>query len=1096
MQKPLKILQASAGSGKTFSLTAHYLTLLFRGDNKYREILAVTFTNKATEEMKTRILEVLLGLAKGNPSNKVNDYRQLILASYPNLSPEELQLKAEKIYRKILHDYSRFSVSTIDGFVQKVIRGFAFELGLDSGYSLEMNTDKVKKELAAQLEKLLDEKDNLLQWVVELALDRINNNKSWNYNAELLKLVGEVFKDQFKDFELAIASFGTENIDEVFKKYITFSKKYIKKFEQDIAELAADLKEVFELSTDDLEVLNKTKTGQLYQLQKIIDSDYKGLAALEKLVDNPDIWFKKGKSNGLYEELNPFIKQLVLKYKDGIADYILAKEFIKNGYFLRLMQEIAVLLATYREENETLLISDAQKLLSGIANPVDEYGNKLKDQDPSFIWEKMGNRYKHFLFDEFQDTSESQWDSFFPLLSNAIATHDRRLNDHLVVGDAKQSIYRWRDGDYKLLHQKVKTDVGDHNVLEDKLHENYRSTEQIIQFNNELYPKLASLLQHKINGEIPEEDELLNRFWNDPNNQYADVITKIYDGVAQNTHPNTTQGGVIKIKKIAFDKPKANADGIVENIATDTEPENKKEAALLEMLKEVKLLLNEKGYQQREIGVLVRSNAEATEAVNALMEAGLDVISGEALKVASSTAIKLIVNVLKLFVVSPANSALYKANCIALYAQLHGKAINGDDYFALKETAIENLKHVLPPEFCANYKVWLGLPVTALIENIITTFGLDTYQKNNINPFLPYLLAFRDLTNKASRQGEKGISSFLSWWEEEGHNKNLPSPETANAIQVMTIHKSKGLAFRAVFIPFCDWPLGGRPNSTFWVPMGDTPYADLQSIPLQFNSQLKGSSVAKYYLEELLMNYMDALNSLYVATTRAKDYIYISFPGKKKPSLSHVGDAVFDAFAADFEQTDEIQIGHFSAKGDGIADFDALKLAAYPTTNRLEEVYEEVENRPQKYIDNITKSGIKGSNLHAILAEVNRVDEVDAAIDRLILDGLITEEERADYLQQVTAVLSHPELSALLSQNASQINEKSIIGIDGKTYRPDKLVLNGKQVAIIDYKFTAEESPSHTAQILNYKNLIETMGYANVQPYLFYATLKKLKAVG
>eukprot|EP01136_Pigoraptor_vietnamica_P033729 Opistho-1_new@96876 len=237
MQKPLKILQASAGSGKTFSLTAHYLTLLFSGDNKYREILAVTFTNKATEEMKTRILEVLLGLAKGNPSNKVNDYRQLILASYPDLSPEELQLKAEKIYRKILHDYSRFSVSTIDGFVQKVIRGFAFELGLDSGYSLEMNTDKVKKELTAKLEKLLDEKDNLLQWVVELALDRINNNKSWNYNAELLKLVGEVFKDQFKDFELAIASFGTENIDEVFKKYITFSKNYIKKFEQDIAEL-------------------------------------------------------------------------------------------------------------------------------------------------------------------------------------------------------------------------------------------------------------------------------------------------------------------------------------------------------------------------------------------------------------------------------------------------------------------------------------------------------------------------------------------------------------------------------------------------------------------------------------------------------------------------------------------------------------------------------------------------------------------------------------------------------------------------------------------------------------------------------------------
>lgn len=1085
--KPLKILQASAGSGKTFSLTAHYLTLLFSGDNKYREILAVTFTNKATEEMKTRILQVLLGFAKGDVSKKIEDYRVLVLASHPELNAESLKLKADLIYRKILHDYSRFSVSTIDGFVQKVIRGFAFELGLDSGYSLEMNTEKVKKELTTKLEKLLDEKDNLLQWVVELALDRISNNKSWNYNAELLKLVGEVFKDQFKDFELAVGSFGAENTDEVFKKYIDFSKNYIKKFETDLTDLAENAFGIIEVSGFSSDDFKGKSRSPLLKFRGIMNGTFGDVEKVLKLVDDEENWFPKGKPNELYEDINPILHQLEAVYSNGIADYTLAKAFIKNGYFLRLMQEIAVLLAEYREENETLLISDAQKLLNGIAEDAGE--------NPSFIWEKMGNKYRNFLFDEFQDTSANQWNSFKALVSNAIATHDGKLHDHLIVGDAKQSIYRWRDGDYKLLHQKAKADLETHNVFDDELQENYRSTEEIIKFNNELYQKISFLLQEKINNEIPLDDEALNLFWNHEKNQYADIITKIYDGVSQNTHPKTTKGGVIKIKKIEFEKPKANADGIVENIATDTEPENKKEASLAEMLKEVNLLLNEKGYQQREIGVLVRSNAEATEVVNALMEAGLDVISGEALKIASSTAIKLIVNVLKLLIVSPANSALYKANCIALYAQLHEKAINGDNYFALKETPIENLKHVLPTDFCTNYKIWLGLPVSELIEKIITAFGLDIYTKNNINPFLPYLLAFRDLTNKASKQGEKGISSFLNWWEEEGHNKNLPSPETANAIQVMTIHKSKGLAFRAVFIPFCDWPLGGRANSTFWVPMDETPYADLQSIPLQFTSQLKGSSVTKYYLEELLMNYMDALNSLYVATTRAKDYIYISFPGKKKPSLSHVGDAVFNAYAENFENSDEILIGSFSAKGDGIENFDALNLNAYPTTSRLEEVYEETESRPQKYIDNISKSGKKGSNLHAILAEVNKLEEVAGVIDRLILEGLILEDERADYAQQVADVLSHPELSVLLSQNADQINEKSIIGIDGKTYRPDKLILNGKQVSIIDYKFTAEESQNHVAQITNYKNLIEAMGYENVKPYLFYATLKKLKAV-
>ena len=1087
MNKPIKILQASAGSGKTFSLTAHYLTLLFSGDNKYREILAVTFTNKATEEMKTRILQVLIGFAKGDGTKKIEDYRVLVLASHSHLNAESLKLKADLIYRKILHDYSRFSVSTIDGFVQKVIRGFAFELGLDSGYSLEMNTEKVKKELTAKLEKLLDEKDNLLQWVVELALDHISNNKSWNYNAELLKLVGEVFKDQFKDFELAVSSFGTENTDIVFKKYIDFSKNYIKKFETDLIDLAENAFGIIEVSGFSSDDFKGKSRSPLLKFRGIMNGTFGDVEKVLKLIDDEENWFPKGKPNELYEDINPILHQLATVYNNGIADYTLAKAFIKNGYFLRLMQEIAVLLAEYREENETLLISDAQKLLNGIAEDAGE--------NPSFIWEKMGNKYRNFLFDEFQDTSANQWNSFKALVSNAIATHDGKLHDHLIVGDAKQSIYRWRDGDYKLLHQKAKSDLEIHNVFDDELQENYRSTEEIINFNNELYQKISVLLQEKINNEIPLDDEALNLFWNQEKNQYADIITKIYDSVSQNTHPKTTKGGVIKIKKIEFEKPKPNADGIVENIATDTEPENKKEASLAEMLKEVNLLLNEKGYQQREIGVLVRSNAEATEVVNALMEAGLDVISGEALKIASSTAIKLIVNVLKLLIVSPANSALYKANCIALYAQLHEKSINGDNYFALKETPIENMKHVLPADFCENYKIWLGLPVSELIEKIVTAFGLDTYQKNNINPFLPYLLAFRDLTNKAAKMGEKGISSFLSWWEEEGHNKNLPSPETANAIQVMTIHKSKGLAFRAVFIPFCDWPLGGRPNSTFWVPMDETPYADLQSIPLQFTSQLKGSSVTKYYLEELLMNYMDALNSLYVATTRAKDYIYISFPGKKKPSLSHVGDAVFNAYAEDFENSDEIQIGSFSYKGDGIENFDALNLNAYPTTTRLEEVYEETENRPQKYIDNITKSGKKGSNLHAILAEVNKLEEVVSVIDRLVLEGLILEDERADYAQQVADVLSHPELSVLLSQNADQINEKSIIGIDGKTYRPDKLVLNGKQVSIIDYKFTAEESQNHVTQIINYKNLIEAMGYENVKPYLFYATLKKLKAV-
>ncbi|RZL17046.1 MAG: hypothetical protein EOO89_09880 [Pedobacter sp.] len=345
---------------------------------------------------------------------------------------------------------------------------------------------------------------------------------------------------------------------------------------------------------------------------------------------------------------------------------------------------------------------------------------------------------------------------------------------------------------------------------------------------------------------------------------------------------------------------------------------------------------------------------------------------------------------------------------------------------------------------------------------------------------------------KSSKQGEKGISAFLNWWEEEGYNKNLPSPETANAIQVMTIHKAKGLAFRAVLIPFCDWSLGGRAD-TFWVPVNETPYAGLDTIPLQYSSKLKGSSVAHYYLEELLFNYMDALNNLYVATTRAKDYIYISIPGKKTRTVSNIGDAVLETFAEEFgADNNEVQFGNFSAIGDEQNIVSKLDLAVYPTTNRMEEVYEETEQRHQKYIDNITRSGKKGSNLHLILAEANKIEDAPVIIDRLIMEGLILEDEKTLYIQQVASVLANPALKVLLDQHADQVNEISIIGVDGKTYRPDKLIINGQQVSIIDYKFTSEEHPSHIDQILNYRSLLEAMGYKEVKTYLFYAAKAQL----
>ena len=1071
-QLPLKILQASAGSGKTFSLTAHYLTLLLSGDNKYREILAVTFTNKATEEMKSRILEVLVGLAKGDPSRKIEDYRAIILKAHPLLNPKELQFRADKIYRKILHDYSRFSVSTIDGFVQKVIRGFAFELGLNADYSLEMNYNKVKDDLVAKLDEALNHNEQLLQWIIDLAIERISDNKSWNYKIELYNLIGEIFSERFQVFEDAIEALGEDNIDALFKNYSTITKAEIKRFEEEIKTLATQAYEAFDrfgIKTESLK--GKSRSG-LLKIVMVARGDLSKVEGLFCFIDEPEDWFQKNNDEpGFYEVVNPLLKKIKAHYQEHLPNYSLAVAFGKNLYYLRLMQEIAVLLKQYRSENENLLISDAQKLISEIT--------KDAGDNPSFIWEKVGNRYKNFLFDEFQDTSTSQWGSFKSLLTNAIASPNMEMIDHLIVGDTKQSIYRWRNGDWNILHKHAKRDIGQENVLEESLAENYRSAENIITFNNYLYKTIPQTLQTELNQNIDGRAEVIKQWWEAEN--YRQIITDIYTTSTQNFAGNTPKGGTIKIRK--FSKEDAPAE------ARFTET-TFRDLALDDVVQEILELREDQHFSLKDIAVLVRSNSEALLTVRKLMEQNLPVISGDALLIANNKAIQLIINTLKMLVGVEAQIALYKANCIALYQGLHQKTPEAVHYLNLTITPLSQLGHVLPPALCENWQTWLQLPLPELIEILIDSYGLKS-----LTDHLSYLLAFRDLSAHANKLGEKGIISFLTWWEEDGVNKSLPSPEGADAIQVITIHKSKGLAFRAVFIPFCNWDIKGKTNATFWVSSEDTAYKELKGIPLKFNEALADSAIAKAYYEELLYNNMDALNMLYVATTRSKDYLYIGTMAKKEAKLSNMGDVLNYTFDDDFDASNRYEIIEHYEKHSSHEELSLIHLSQYPTTSRLAELYIPSEEKHLKHVLNIEKSGRKGSLLHDILANASTEAEVVRFVDELLLFGTIQEDEVSDLKSSVLEVLENADLKAILNQATESITEKNIVDAEGKMHRPDRVLITNDGVIILDYKFTLEESDSHVKQVDKYKELLVAMGYKNVQTYVFYAISGKLKLV-
>lgn len=1072
MPKPLKILQASAGSGKTFSLTAHYLTLLFSNENKYREILAVTFTNKATEEMKSRILEVLLGLAKGSISKKVEDYRKLILAAYPNFTEKELEQKAAKIYRKILHDYSRFSVSTIDGFVQKVIRGFAFELGLNADYNLEMNYDKVKEDLVHKLDQALDTNKQLLQWIIDLAIERIADNKSWNYKSELLGLIGEIFSERFQVFEDAVAALGTENIDELFKKYIAITKAEINDFEVEIVTLATQASQAFDVLGVEVEQLKGKSKNPLKKLGLISAGDVSKVESLFNLIDEPTEWFQKNVNlPDVYETINPILHQIKTHYLAHLPNYSLAVAFNKNLYYLRLMQEIALLLKEYRAENDNLLISDAQKLISGIT---DDAGD-----NPSFIWEKVGNKYKNFLFDEFQDTSTSQWSSFKSLLTNAIATPNPQVIDHLIVGDTKQSIYRWRNGDWNILHKHAKQDVGAVNVLEESLAENYRSAQNVITFNNFLYKAIPSALQNELNEGLLSKPQALNDWWQGEN--YHQIITDIYQSSTQNFAPSTLKGGTIKIKKFGKDDA-PNEARFSETIFRDL--------ALADVIGEIKSLKEEKHYALKDIAILVRSNSEAVLAVEQLMKHKLPVLSGEALLLCGNSGIQLIINTLKIFVGIDAETALYKANCIALYHSLQGKEPNANHYFNLTGASLSNLEAVLPSLLCQNWQSWLQLPLPELIEVLI-----DCYDLKDKEQHLPYLLAFRDLSANASKQGEKGIVSFLTWWDEDGIKKSLPSPEGVDAVQIITIHKSKGLAFRAVFVPFCNWEIKGKPNATFWVSSEETVYKELKSIALRYHQELADSAVAQAYYEELLYNNMDALNMLYVATTRSKDYLYIATMAKKEDKLSNMGDVINRIFDSQFDENNLYEIVDDVVDKSDAEEINFIQLNVYPTSNRLTELYVSSENKHLKHLVNIEKSGRKGSLLHDILANASTKQEVDDYVSALVLQGIIQAGEIENLTSAVLEVLNNADLKAILSKATQSITEKSIIDAKGKLHRPDCVLMTKDEVIVLDYKFTLEESEKHIVQVENYKKLLLDMGFNNVKSYLFYAATKKLKMV-
>ncbi len=1090
--KSIKVLRASAGSGKTFSLTVHYLSLLFEDSVRFSEILAITFTNKATAEMKDRILRVLAGIASGEVA--AAPYLNALAANGMKKDAALWKEEARRHYRQILHDYSRFSVSTIDGFIQKIIRSFTFELGISSGFKLEMNQQKVKQELVSRLHLLLDNRPDLLNWIMDYAENKIQQGKSWNYRSTLLDLTNELFKERFNAFGEAIRAIPEESRKSAFDTLHAWGKEKTAIFENKIASRLESLEELYaQFDMEPAHFLKKshnplTKLSTFSRRRPLTSKDVEDLLKMEPYVDQVELWGKEPISSEIktfFNSANPILKELFTIYREESPEYFLIQTVETNLYYLRLLSEMQELLSAYRAEHAVLLISDAQNLLRNLT----KIGGNT-----SFIWEKMGSRYRFFLFDEFQDTSRNQWANLYPLLENALGSPSLSMPEHLIVGDIKQSIYRWRNGDWQILHRSVSEQVGDKRIVQATLEENYRSHRQVIEFNNFLFRHSPAIAQEALNQQVRDAlpTELYRSWWAESGND--SLLVQAYSGHAQRFPEGTkkTAGRV----QLHFLPVESNHDW--------ARRQSTQAASLEAMVTKLQSWFENGTYKPSQIGILVRTNAEARLVVNYLLTnqgfsgnpGRYDVVSAEALLLSENRAVKLLIFALKAMSSATSDRVFYLANVCYLLRLIQKEQSSDDAFFmSLQDADVSDLSTHLPRAWSENWDNWQQIPLAESVEKLISAFSLASDPLH-----LPYLLAFRDLIAYFNQQGERGISPFIDYWEEEGIFSALPNAEGVNAVEVLTIHKSKGLAFDVVLIPFCNWNLDGQ--GIIWPETAETPYQLLGAVPVAYQASLAHSSLYKHYFEEMLHNYLDALNVLYVANTRAVKELHLFAPDVKgdkggvkliadllRMTIADYGHELGLGFKEEIRYPDKAeQEAHVDEDlPDSPPDTLFWSFESYPIEGALLHTLNSGQtpsDTPALEVEKARKSGIL---LHEILSRIAHPDALDKELDQLSQEGLLPMDERENIRLQVLKVLSHPILISILNApEYRQLNERSIIDRDGRIWRPDKIFVGKNDTILVDFKFTLAQQETHRRQIRNYKDLLGEMGYHNVKAYLVY----------
>ena len=1082
--KALTVYKASAGSGKTFTLATEYIKLLVKNPTCYRTILAVTFTNKATEEMKMRILSQLYGIWKQLPDS--SDYMKHIVEA-TGFSESQVSYQAGEALHQLLHNYSYFRVETIDTFFQSVLRNLARELDLTANLRIGLNDIQVEEQAVDQLIDSLTHTDVMLQWLLKYIMETISDDRSWNIIGQVKDFGRTIFRDYYKE--------KSQELNELMT-HKDFMSSYMSQLRQIRTDAQQHMKEIgdhfFEtLSSEGLSDadLSYGKTGVASFFRKLQNGIFDESIIGQRVTDcleNAAKWCTKKSERAEHIQyladttLIPILQQAIAEQPRQWKLFKSADLTLRHLNQLRLLGSIEQKVHDMNNEANRFLLSDTQQLLHSL----------IKDSDSPFIFEKIGTRLEHIMIDEFQDTSTIQWQNFKVLLQECMSHAD---TENLIVGDVKQSIYRWRSGDWRLLNAIDQEFPHSDNTIDIlPLKTNYRSERHIIEFNNAFFTEAAKQEYDSQNEQYPSGAKQLE-------NAYADVVQEI----PQKRQPN----GLVNIRLL---------------------PQKDYTAETLRQLTETISMLLAHGVKPQDIAILVRTNNVIPSIADYVSQQlpELRIVSDEAFRLDASVSVCLMVHALHLL--THPDDLLTKATI----AKLYQRSVLGNDTLE-SELFIKDqpLNDLLPAEFLQQAPTLLQLPLYELAEELYKIFQLERLKDDSA-----YVCTFYDQLNKFTLDNSTDIDAFVLEWEETISGKTIQSV-ASDGMRILSIHKSKGLEFDNVIIPFCDWKL--EHSDTIFCQPQEPPFDALPIAPIDYGMQMMGTIYEHDYLLEHLQTTVDNLNLLYVAFTRASKNLFVlsrrnDTKGRRSlliesvlPKLKLTGSTLEGM--EDNQRPIEFTYGqlatdqyHGDGSDDPISDGNGITQNRPHDTSRnvflqpvtpqsiaIESYGIKTEfrqsNKSREFIEGDDEqqemSYMKlGSVLHNVFSTIRTSADVEQALRQLQQDGVLYDDEVT--AEKVTAMLrkrlDSPRIKDWFSSRWQLFNECSILSVDSQGHmqerRPDRVMTDGHETHVVDFKF-GRPHPEYLDQVREYMQLLRTMGMPDVKGWLWYVYNNKVEEV-